>query len=312
MSLLTIGLKTLTKIVRPEIVKATIALTWRCNHRCLTCQIWHDQREDNELATDEVQKIIERNKLLWFAFTGGEAFLRNDIAEIMRMALLKYPSVSITTNASQPQKIERAVKYALKDTKNILAVNISLDGDREQHDRFTGRVGSFDRVIETVDRLKRLRNKRLKLTIENLVSASTHDGMEWVKEYTRSNKISLAYTIEMRSDFYRNMDMEIKENTIPDVSWDWRNPFNYLYIRQAKRNKPVMCVAGQYDCSITPDGFVKPCWFVNKQAYNIRDTDYKIVPLGCEDVVNACNELGSCWTPCTAYPTMIFRPWRVL
>ena len=312
MSLLTIGLKTLTKIVKPEIVKATLALTWRCNHSCLTCNIWHDQREGNELTTDEVKNIIERNKLLWFAITGGEAFLRSDIAEIMRMALLKYPSVSITTNGSQPQKIEKAVSHALKNTKNILAVNISLDGDKEQHDRFTGREGSFERVTETVGRLIRLNNKRLKLTIENLVSASTHDGIEWVKEYAKANKISLAYTIEMRSDFYRNMDMEIKENTIPDVSWDWRNPFNYLYIRQAKRNKPVRCVAGQYDCAIIPDGFVKPCWFVNKQAYNIRDTDYQIIPLGCEDVVSVCNELGSCWTPCSAYPTMIFRPWRVL
>jgi len=312
MSLAKIGLLTLIKIVNPSICKATLALTWRCNHRCQTCNIWHDSDYSNELTTDEFEKIINRNKLLWVALTGGEAFLRKDIAEIMRMAMKKYPSVSITTNGSQPEKIEKSVRYALQGTKGILAVNLSLDGNEEQHDRFTGVKGSFQRVTETVDRLIALKNNHLKLTIENLVSLKTHDGIEFVRDYAKSKGVSLAYTIEMRSDFYKNTDMPYEGNSLPDTRFELGNPFNYLYIRQAKRNKPVKCVAGQYDCAITPDGFVKPCWFVDAQAYNIRDTEYRIVPLGCEEIVDKCNKMGRCWTPCTAYSSMIFRPWRVL
>ena len=312
MSLAKIGFLTVCKMFKPEIAKASLALTWRCNHRCATCRIWCNSDCGSELTTDEVQKIIERNKLMWMAFTGGEAFLRTDIAEILKMAMLKYPSVSITSNGSQPQKIEQSVSYALNNTKNILTVNLSLDGNKEQHDNFTGREGSFERVTETLDRLIALKNKRLSLNIEKLVSSVTHGGREFVRDYARKKGVHLAYTIEMRSDFYKNNDMPYDGNTLPDVDWEWGNPFNYLYIRQARKDKPVRCVAGQYDCVIAPSGEVKPCWFLDDVAYNIKDTGYKIIPLQCKEAVEHCYPNGACWTPCTAYLTMMFRGWRVL
>lgn len=312
MSLVKIGLLTLTKIIRPEIVKATIALTWRCSHRCVTCNIWHDGDKVEELSFDEIQKIVERNKLLWCAFTGGEAFLREDIADILKLSLLKYPSVSVTTNGSTPDKIIRSVEYALKNTYNILSVNLSLDGNAEQHDAFTRREGSFGRVTETIERLIALKNKRLSLTIENLVSSVTEGGRDFVRQYAYTRGLNLAYTIEMRSDFYKNEDMPINNDGLPDVRFDRGNPFNYFYIRQAKRKKQVKCVAGQYNCAITPDGIVKPCWFIGTEAYKLRDTDYQIIPLGCQKSVDQCNESGGCWTPCEAYTTMMFRPWRIL
>jgi len=313
MNLTKIGLLTLSKVFKPEIVKATLALTWRCNHKCASCLIWCNNTVKNELTTDEVQKFIENNNLMWLAFTGGEAFLRKDIAEIMHMSLQKYPSVSITSNGSQPEKIEKSVKYALKNTQGILTVNMSLDGNQEQHDSFTRVQGSFERVTESFDRLIALKNKRLSLVIDNLVSPITDAGREFVLRYAEEKDLKVVYTIEMRSDaFYHNNEMPVPEIKLPETKLDLRNPFNYLYIRQAKRGKKVRCVAGQYDCAITPEGKVKPCLFVDKVAYNLRDTNYKIKPLECNKTVEKCYQNGSCWTPCTAYTTMMFRLNRII
>jgi MoaA/NifB/PqqE/SkfB family radical SAM enzyme len=260
-----------------------------------------------------VAKFIENNNLMWLALTGGESFLRTDIAEILHMAMMKYASVSISTNGSQPGKIEQSVMYALKGNDNILSINLSLDGDKAQHDKFTRRDGSFERVTETVDRLKALNNKRVSINIQNLVSPITADGWDWVQKYTLVKNIRLTYSIEMRADsYYRNEDIPFVKPQMPPMGWkiSLQNPFTYLYIRKGRQNKHLKCVASTYTVSITPDGFTKPCWFLKKQCYNIRDTNYKLISLDCKDLVDKCEM--DCLTPCEGYPAMMLRPWRIL
>lgn len=310
--LIRVGLKTLIRVANPSIAKINLAVTWRCNYRCQTCNIWQVSDHDAELLLDEIGILIERNDAIWMAITGGEPFLRRDISEILKMAMLKYTSVSITTNGSLPETIDKSAWYALKGNDNLLTVNVSLNGDKEQHDGFSGQQGAYEKATETIDRLLALRNSRLKLTIENVVSIKTFEGLGHVKDYAKSKGIALTHAMEMRSDFYNNKAMPYEGNSIPEPEFYLGNPFDYLYLRQAKRGRSVECVAGQYDCAISPNGVVKPCWFISKEAYNIRETGYRIIPLRCEESVRLCNELSPCWTPCNAYTTMIFRPWRVL
>jgi len=247
---------------------------------------------------------------MWVAFTGGECFLREDIKEILDAAMYRCPSVSVTTNGSLPERIESAVKYALKwNSNSILTVNVSLDGLGPQHDEFTGRVGSFERATETIQRLKALNDRRISLNVENLISDKTREGRDWVRNYVRRNKLKLIYTIEMRAGFYHNEGWPLDGNHLPDIPREMalKNPFTYLYMRQAKRGKIPKCVAGQYTISITPEGNVKPCWFLDNVLYNIRETDYKL-----KDISHQVECPRPCWTPCEAYPTMMYRPWRVL
>ena len=60
----------------------TYIITWRCNARCQMCDIWQRPVGD-ELKLDEVDKIFSQVKLDAIRITGGEPFLKSDLAEIV-------------------------------------------------------------------------------------------------------------------------------------------------------------------------------------------------------------------------------------
>src|SRR5262245_58292926 len=63
-------------------VKLNVALTYWCQYRCKTCNIWQ-RRPVDELTTDELLTFVARNRgVSWFDLTGGEIFLREDIDEV--------------------------------------------------------------------------------------------------------------------------------------------------------------------------------------------------------------------------------------
>ena len=57
-------------------------LTYWCNYRCETCNIWKLRPKD-ELSFDEVRQFFEKNsQFSWIDLSGGEVWLRNDFVEI--------------------------------------------------------------------------------------------------------------------------------------------------------------------------------------------------------------------------------------
>ena len=316
------GTMILPRIIVPRISKANLVLTFKCNHKCLTCNIWKTHgdnltrnsqwKDKEELTVDEIEKIVSRNKLIYLSLTGGEPFLRKDIGEIIQVSMQHIPMVTLTTNGSVPSTIERAASQALSKTKGLLGINISLDGNKEQHDAFTRTKGSYEKAIETIERLTALKNNRLKLSIENLVSACTDAGRAHVCQYAQQMGIPLTFSIEQRAPFYDNEDNLANIEEIPSVKLSLKphEIFSYLYIKSSMNGHTPKCVAGQYTCSITPYGDVMPCLFVPVILKNLRETEYKIGKLDYKEAVGKCQK--RCWTPCEAYPTIMFRPWRLL
>jgi len=318
LNLLKMGTKILPRIIIPQISKANLVLTFKCNHKCVTCNIWKTHGRNltkgvkGELTVEEIEKIVTRNKLIYLSLTGGEAFLREDISDIIQVCMSHVPMVTLTSNGSMPDKMIKTVNKVLPNAKGILDINISLDGNREQHDAFTRVNGSYERATESIERLKASQNGNLKLSVETLVSSYVEMGKEYVCQYARDRGLPLTYTIEQKAPFYDNEDNVIKPVELPEVKLKL-NPhslFSYLYIRNAKRNHNVKCVAGQYTCSITPNGDVMPCLFLPTVLKNLKETDYVIGKLDYKEVVENCTQ--KCWTPCEAYPTIMFRPWRLL
>src|SRR5512139_2332860 len=64
-------------------LKVNWCLTYWCQYRCKTCNIWQRKPAD-ELTTDEALGFIRQNPhVTWADLTGGEIFLRPDIAELL-------------------------------------------------------------------------------------------------------------------------------------------------------------------------------------------------------------------------------------
>ena len=66
----------------PHPLKLNLCLTYWCQYRCETCNIWKRKPSD-ELTTDELLAFIAANaRTEWLDVTGGEIFLRPDFQKL--------------------------------------------------------------------------------------------------------------------------------------------------------------------------------------------------------------------------------------
>lgn len=118
------------------------SLTYRCNQRCLYCQIWKTKRQ--ELNTRDVFRIIDELSSLGtkaICFSGGEPLLRDDLGIIINHALKAgIACIDINSNGS-------LVKERIGDIKDIRLLCLSLDGPQRVHDRIRGK-GAYRKVVE--------------------------------------------------------------------------------------------------------------------------------------------------------------------
>lgn len=330
----------LDRIVRPRISRATFLITYDCNQKCKTCDIWKINKEDpslknKEITLEEFEKFCQYNDLLWIALCGGEPFVREDIDEILRMALSSVKLVSITTNGSSTDRILSSIVYALKNSRgSLLAVNISFNGSEEIHDGISGVEGSYKRALQSYKELRSIRNDRLRVGISYTTSAlNLGEFPNFVRGMGKDfpGLEGLTYGVGQEADIYqwqkgRAIVPERGKviDFIDSVCRDFKrgisplNWINYEYLNLLRNGKALPeCVAGKYTLLVDPYWNVYPCMFhcPNTSVGNLRKDGFRLSefnPSECLEVVRKCGRNCPNWTPCEAYNTIVFRPWRML
>jgi radical SAM protein with 4Fe4S-binding SPASM domain len=144
---------------KPYLERIFLEVTAKCNFYCKHCYMSADTNVDTkmELTLDEIKDIIlQADQLGVFRldFTGGEIFVRNDIKEILQFASDNFMITNIFTNGYALS--DEMCKF-LADLGNIKIVFISMDDhNADNHDKFRGMPGSFERIVKGVKHLKKL------------------------------------------------------------------------------------------------------------------------------------------------------------
>ena len=137
--------------------KLTFVATYRCQSRCVYCKIW-EREPEGELTLEQIQAFFKKsNKFSWVDLTGGEVTLRNDYPEIARSIITNNRALyhfHTPTNGLAPERTERQVREILGMKPNKFVITVSLDGPKDLDDRLRGVKGDFDKVIDTVTRLR--------------------------------------------------------------------------------------------------------------------------------------------------------------
>jgi len=150
------------KLLRP--IQLIVFITDRCNARCGHCFNWRALNQgDDGLNLDELESLAgELGQLLTLGVSGGEPFLRHDIASVFglfsRVSHLR--DISIPTNGLTPARIQSHVREMLaQDSPTRISVELSLDGLGETHDRIRGVPGNFVKITETYQALVALKQE---------------------------------------------------------------------------------------------------------------------------------------------------------
>jgi len=319
--------------------KINFSITYWCQSRCLTCRIW-EIKPKGELTIDEIREFAKKNNYFkWVELTGGEPFLRGDIVEIARafkescksLYILTFPTNSLCDPALLRRKITEILALGIPR----VAVTLSLDGNKELHDKIRGVPGNYERAIANYRMLQELSRTYKNLyfvfgyTMSKFNVGQFQRVFEDVKREIPGLKVNdfhvnIAQTSE---NYYKNENDDIrpnKEGALADIEWVIKHRESRLdpislveeaYMRGLvaflKRGVSPMRSRG-LDASLFMDSFgnVYPSIMWDRKVGNIRESAFDLRPIWRGDLAgNARDDIKNglepnSWTSCEAYQTI--------
>jgi Fe-coproporphyrin III synthase len=247
-------------------LEVAVITTYRCNCRCLMCDIWrHPTSPEEEFSP----KILEKLPPLAFAnITGGEPFLREDIGEISRILMGKARRVVVSTNGYLTGKI-----VDLAREFPGIGIRISIEGLPAANDELRGIRDGFDHGLRTLLELRRMGIKDIGFGI-TVSDRNARDMLE-LYQLAKAMKVEFATAAVHNSYYFHKSDNEIRnQETVIECfevlvkellrsrrPKDWfRAYFNHGligYIRGEPR--PLPCGAGEEMFFLDPFGEIRPC-----------------------------------------------------
>lgn len=167
----------------------TFSLTFRCDSRCLTCNVWEKADKSEELTLEEWKSVLTSLGTAphWITLTGGNQFLRKDLIDICSAIIkINKPSIiNIPTSGSLPKLVCERIEEILelcKSSGTTLITNISIDGVAEEQDRLRGSKNNFANTLKTYQGLRELQKKYPNYfigiyTIISNLNAANADGL---------------------------------------------------------------------------------------------------------------------------------------
>jgi MoaA/NifB/PqqE/SkfB family radical SAM enzyme len=124
-------------------------ITLACDLACRHCGSRAGRARPDELTTDELLDLGRQVADLGapeVTLIGGEAYLRDDWLDLVRLLVGRGIEVTMTTGG-RGFTLERA--RAAKEA-GLVGIGVSIDGDEVVHDRLRGVTGSYASALEAV------------------------------------------------------------------------------------------------------------------------------------------------------------------
>jgi MoaA/NifB/PqqE/SkfB family radical SAM enzyme len=128
--------------------------TYDCNLRCPYCEASAGKAAENELTSEEVERLIDDLAHMGakrFLISGGEPFLRPDLMEIMRYAGHRHLKLGLVTNGFFVEDRWNELKQF-----NYFLYFTSIDGTPEYGNRTRGNPDAFERAMKGLELFGRL------------------------------------------------------------------------------------------------------------------------------------------------------------
>lgn len=272
-------------------------VTGRCNLRCPHCFYLteiENASASRELKLWEFEKISRSlPHLLQLTCSGGETFLRQDIAEIAQL-FYKHSNTrffTFTTNGTFPEQIAEKVGAIAKACPNaIIRIPLSIDGTEEIHDAARGRKGTWDKVMRSYALLRELadRSDNIRIDITSVLSKINESNIVELVNYVQTH-----LQIENHTVLYARGAIREKEKILPE-ELRYQELVTKTFDRRRKR----------YDFPVISRAFVMLREAVETVIVEVQRTGN--LPFACQagERLIEMNEYGKLF-PCEILETLI-------
>ncbi len=284
-----------------------ISVSFRCNSRCKTCDVWRKPSDDMTLEEwDRVFATLGRGPV-YLTFTGGEPFLRKDTADIVLSACrhCRPAVVTIPTNGLLAQRtIEQVDRICRGAAGTQIGINLSLDAVGQAHDEIRQVPGNWERAMETWEGLKTLQQQHKNLVLTTHTVVSTHNvdrffeiyaGLRFLQPDSYITEVAeerveldtVGWQITPSPEAYAPvadfLGQQARQHPVPGLA-RVTQAFRAEYYQLAKcilyeGRQVIPCHAGWASGHIAPDGDVWSCCIRAEPVGNLREHDYDIRPI---------------------------------
>ncbi len=276
---------------------------------------------------------------VYLTFSGGEPFLRPDLADIVATGyrLCRPAVITIPTNGWLTEQVLAQTTAILEATPQAqVGINLSLDGVGELHDDIRGRPGSWTRAVATYRALRELRYPNLMLSIHTVISRFNVADLPAIYEGLTALAPD-SYITEVAEERVELGTVGAGITPAPDeydraaaflIAQLQRRPtagfarvtraFRVHYYRLAARilreqRQVIPCYAGWSSAHIAPTGDVWTCCTRAEPVGNLRETDFDFDAIWFGDRAEALRRsirAGECACPMAnvSYTNMLLHP----
>lgn len=272
-------------------VLSEIAITQRCNLKCLFCYAGINGQASTsppDLGTKDIKKLIYKIRyeaqVPSISFSGGEPTLRKDLPELIKYAKDQGMRVNLITNGTFLDKnLSQKLKKAGLDTAQI-----SIEGSNAKvHDEIVGVKGSFNKAIEGIRNLQSLSisvhanttlNKTNALDVTNLPFFYHSIGLD---RFSMNLVIPTGSTCENPEIMMSYEEASVivdkvrTESIARGIEFMWYSPFPIrLYNTIVKELGNKGCAACDGLLSVNSEGQVIPCASWNEPVGNLLNHSF--------------------------------------
>ena len=292
---------------------AVIAVTYRCNSRCMMCNIW--RREDLTQLEPEVYNNLPEN-LDEVNITGGEPFLRDDLVRVLEVINNRcHPNkIVIPTNGFLTERV-------LKIAKDILAqpfgpkttIAISLDGIGAKHDEIRGIPGGFEKVLATIKGLQEIGFPKNHIGFGYTFVTGNEDEYHRVYELSKELGVNFGVSIAHNSENYfgskdnqvnaKKVEAELTPTIHEKITSFSKNELGKCYYLSGMiyyaqtHQRYVRCDALTGSFFVDPFGEVYPCNILMDSIGNITKNTFDEI-WNSERAKKVRIKTANCPTPC--------------
>lgn len=280
----------------------------KCSH-CWFNEEWKERElKAPAVKFEEYEKLAKSIDRLWFlSVTGGEAFHREDIVELITMfrKTTKLGRYQIPTSGYRTERIlDSTEKLLIANPDTPFRVDVSLDGIGEVHDRIRNLEGCYAHARETIAALRKLKQRYRHFDVGVMTTVSrgnqhqveeisadvqemNPDG-EWLVNITRGAPRD-PQAVDVDPEAYRTaqalIDRRVAAKEYRGHSGHWTA--GWLSAKNAVRRQVILdiiagqregggCAAGSIGGVIYSDGRVGPCEMLDESLGNLRDFDFDL------------------------------------
>ena len=184
--------------------------TFVCDARCEMCSNWTRGNRKEDMTLAEIEQAFSSN--LWkdienASISGGEPTTRNDLVDIARVMIDKFPKLRKLTLNTTGITHHRAIPMLTKivelcNERNVIfSTRVSIDGVNEMHGSVRNVRNAFEKAGKTIKAMQELqKTHRFNFGISSTIFSKNLEDADNILAWAKKEKLDIVFNMVRFTD----------------------------------------------------------------------------------------------------------------